>query len=453
MENNVIHDNNVNSVNSNEGVNNVNMTDTLNLILSNQASQMNNLTASLRNTLNEFSAQIGSHMRNLTKDFALHNNKSEDPNGNRLSTGISEDPNGNRLPDSDADMGSEDLTENIDPDNERDLDPSENPTGNRGKQEKNKKRKTGVISHPSKKKRKDISEDSSSNDEDDQISIYCRDDIESPGKEILNLLNGSYEESASRNDGSDNDITTILDEIADDGEKGSPINEELAQAIKKVWHKKVDKNDIKTALKAQPIPSNCEYLQVPRVNSEIYSTLPEYAKSKDVKRQKQEKFIVKAAVPVTGMLLCLMDIKPNEYVSKDVLTELKRRATETITLLGYANANLIQSRRDDIALSLGRDFRQLRNDVPVESSLLFGDELAKRLNAISKTSKINIKPSSTASTGRKYTDYNRSRYASSSQSKNYNSFPKRAYNLPSGKGKQQNNRGYNNNNNNRGRKY
>lgn len=126
MENNVIHDNNVNSVNNNDSVNNVIMTDTLNLILNNQASQMNNLTASLRNTLNEFSAQIESHMRNLTKDFVLHNNKSEDPNGNRLT-------------DSDAGMGSENLTGNRDPEIiERDLDPPENPKGNRGQQEKNK---------------------------------------------------------------------------------------------------------------------------------------------------------------------------------------------------------------------------------------------------------------------------------------------------------------------------
>lgn len=159
---------------------------------------------------------------------------------------------------------------------------------------------------------------------------------------------------------------------------------------------------MKTALKAQPIPSNCEYLQVPRVNSEIYSTLPEYAKSKDVKRQKQKKFIVKAAVSVTGMLSYPMDIRPNDPLSKDVLTELERRAAETITLLGYANTNQIRSRRDDVALSLGRNFRQLRNDVPAEASLLFGDDIAKRLNAISKTSK---KPSSTVSTtSRKYTD-------------------------------------------------
>ena len=92
-----------------------------------------------------------------------------------------------------------------------------------------------------------------------------------------------------------------------------------------------------------------------------------------------------------------MDITVNEKISKETLIELKIKATEAITLLGHANYQLLQTRRDEIVPILSKEFRQLKNDVPAESELLFGDELTKRLTAISKTAKIHLKSSTVTS--------------------------------------------------------
>ena len=118
---------------------------------------------------------------------------------------------------------------------------------------------------------------------------------------------------------------------------GPEIDSTLGEAIKKVWQSELSNEKLKRYHGKYKIPSNCLYLKVPMMDSEIYHHISKASKAHDVKLQKQQKNIVKVSTAVVETLNTPTGIKSNEKLSSQTLTELKKKATDTLAMLSKAN--------------------------------------------------------------------------------------------------------------------
>ena len=159
------------------------------------------------------------------------------------------------------------------------------------------------------------------------------------------------------------------------------------------------------------------------MNQEIFTQVSSQVKSHDIKLQKHQKSILKTSVNLMQMLNTLVSIKPGEPLSQATLMSLAN-TTDTLTILSYANQNIFQTRKDNIMPSLSKEFRELCNNVPKDSKLLFGDDINQRIMSITKTSKSVVKYQSSSRHDEKYSRPSKSYNYYQNQPKNFKSFPK-----------------------------
>ena len=76
----------------------------------------------------------------------------------------------------------------------------------------------------------------------------------------------------SKNDGIE--ITTLLQHISQEQDWGHPRDDGLAGAAKNSWHANIAKDKLKDYVENDKIPSNCTFLSVPKMNSEIFCQIP-----------------------------------------------------------------------------------------------------------------------------------------------------------------------------------
>ena len=127
------------------------------------------------------------------------------------------------------------------------------------------------------------------------------------------------------------------------------------------------------------MPQNFLFLPVPRVNNEIFSVLSQQARGDAVKLHKQEMSLVKVAVPLANMINELIKVKIDQPMSESLLVSLKQSASDALALLGAADSDLLQTRRDGIVPSLSGEYSQLRFNVEKGFPYLFGQNIDDRI--------------------------------------------------------------------------
>ena len=264
-------------------------------ILQKQNEQFKIITDSLKATLDDFSIKINSKINELESNRRTEGvERSEDPSGKRAGkrnrSVRSESPSGNRPS-------------------------SENPTG---KRQKTNESQTDY--------------DSSHSDESD-ISIHAKGNIEDEDNEKNDL----EKIIALQEQDEDKELQHMFSEITGDEGTGPEIDSTLGEAIKKVWQSELSKDKLKRYHEKYKIPSNCLYLKVPMMDSEIYHHISKPSKAHDVKLQKHQKNIVKASTAVVETLNTLIGIKSNEKLSSQTLADLKQKATGSLAMLSIAN--------------------------------------------------------------------------------------------------------------------
>ena len=166
-------------------------------------------------------------------------------------------------------------------------------------------------------------------------------------------------------------VPQLFTTLAKETKKTHAVHEKLATFLEKVWNRQQSKENINNILDKQLIPENCMLLQIPRVDPEIFANIPQQAKGHDVKLQRLQTMLVKAAVPITQLINKLMQIKVDQQMSEELLVSLKESASGAFATLNHADSKMLQMRRDDIVLYLAKEFKQLRNDVQKGSDHLF----------------------------------------------------------------------------------
>ena len=175
--------------------------------------------------------------------------------------------------------------------------------------------------------------------------------------------------------------------MAKETKKAHAVHEKLATSLEKVWNRQESRERINNILDKQLIPENCMFLRIPRVDPEIFASIPQQAKGHDVKLQRQQTIVVKAAVPITQLINKLMQMKVDQQMSEELIVSLKESASEAFAILSHADSQMLQMRRDDIVPYLVKEFKQLRNDVQKGSEHLFGDNITERIASITRATR------------------------------------------------------------------
>ena len=179
-------------------------------------------------------------------------------------------------------------------------------------------------------------------------------------------------------------MTAHLQQISQEQDWGDPIDKELAEIAKHLWHANIAKDKLKNYVENDKIRSNCTFLLVPKMNSKIFCQITSQAKGHDVKLQKLLSMTSLKLIKTPDNLIV---IKESENLDSIRMTRMKRHAIETLTIFSRANGSITQTRRDHTVSYLSRDYKQLRSGVPESSEYLFGDDLYQRVQATTKSSK------------------------------------------------------------------
>ena len=202
------------------------------------------------------------------------------------------------------------------------------------------------------------------------------------------------EDALSLEEDSDDELLKELGEDLDDREKTSEkVAESMADIVNKRFSQGLSENKLKERLEKYPRPENCQNLQVPRVNREIWKDLPATAKQADVKLAGVQRAIVKATAALAQSTQEVLKAHKNKKLTdKRVKAKVMDNNADALALLGHACHDLSVRRRFAIRPHLPKHLRGLCGDnIPVTSNL-FGDNLATAIKEIKELDKISQAP-------------------------------------------------------------
>ena len=141
----------------------------------------------------------------------------------------------------------------------------------------------------------------------------------------------------------------------------------------------MEEEKFKTIDKKYRRPENCPNIGALKVNSEIWNeNLQASHRMTDINLRKIQLLNVSAAYAVIEACEKVVSRmgKYKEDLSKEMITPL----VHSLDFIGKATKDTNQLRRDILKSKLPAKMKQLTKNVPVESELLFGDDLNKRIS-------------------------------------------------------------------------
>ncbi|KAJ8035056.1 hypothetical protein HOLleu_22144 [Holothuria leucospilota] len=211
-------------------------------------------------------------------------------------------------------------------------------------------------------------------------------------QEIQNLLGASDEEPETNTIskitlGEQSSDEHVFDELVSDltaaSKTGPKVQEKVASLITSVCSTKLPPSKLKEKSEKYQIPENIELMQTTQVNKLIWDHLQLGTRTRDIKLQKIQMLNMKAMTALTSLL-------NDTLVSKAKLDKqsLLLKVTDALALMGSANVDLNQLRRDLIKPELKPEYKGLFDKSTPPSKLLFGDDIPQKLRDISDANKL-----------------------------------------------------------------
>lgn len=180
-------------------------------------------------------------------------------------------------------------------------------------------------------------------------------------------------------DGSSSGSFKVLAEEFSVAEKTSPaIDANLADIVKSLLTEKLSKDKLTEVQNKYLRPENCTNLVAPKVNKHIWQQLRQETRNSDSAFQKAQSLVL------SGLYAILQLCNSSSGDQRNVLTH-------TAVLLLSANRELNLKRRDLIRPDLNKQYASLCNPSTPVSSFLFGDDLNKEVEELTKSQKLSSK--------------------------------------------------------------
>ncbi len=186
--------------------------------------------------------------------------------------------------------------------------------------------------------------------------------------------------------GDDELLQALAIEYSSRDKTSSPISAQLAAIVDQSWSATLPDAKLKQKLAEYDRPENCGRLLAPKVNHEIWSRISLIGQRQDLKFVGVQNSNACAAAALAKSTQALLDNKP--IFSKDEdngvaqWKELVTSQIDALALLGNANCQLSQRRREMLKPFLNKEYAALCSSQTAITSLLFGDELQNQLASI-----------------------------------------------------------------------
>ncbi len=148
---------------------------------------------------------------------------------------------------------------------------------------------------------------------------------------------------------------------------GNEVNEDIARSTLYMLDHQLEEKTLSDTNEKYPPPNNCEYLDVPKVNSVIWDKLSQTTRSKDLKLQRVQKSLTRGISAYIQTLSRLPDVTPNEGQQ------------DTLALLCNANFEMNALRKELIKPEMNPQCAHLCKSSNPVTKFLFGDDLSKRV--------------------------------------------------------------------------
>ena len=189
-------------------------------------------------------------------------------------------------------------------------------------------------------------------------------------------------EPSDLGEGSSSDSFKTLAEEFSVAEKTAPaIDSSLAEIVKSLILEKLPKDKLAEVQNKYLRPENCTNLVAPKINKQIWQQLRQETRNNDSAFQKAQSLLL------SGLYALLQTCNSSSGQQKNVLTH-------AAVLLLSSNRELSLKRRDLIRPDLNEQHASLCNSSTPVSSFLFGVELNKEVEELTKSHKLSSKVTS-----------------------------------------------------------
>ena len=186
-------------------------------------------------------------------------------------------------------------------------------------------------------------------------------------------------EPSDLGEGSSSHFFKTLAEEFSVAEKTAPaIDSSLAEIVKSLLLEKLPKDKLAEVQNKYLRPENCTNLVAPKINKQVWQQLRQETRNNDSAFQKAQSLLL------SGFYAVLQTCNSSSGQQKNVLTH-------AAVLLLSSNRELSLKRRGLIRPDLNKQYASLCNPFTPVSSFLFGDELNKEVEKLTKSHKFSSK--------------------------------------------------------------
>ena len=186
--------------------------------------------------------------------------------------------------------------------------------------------------------------------------------------------------------GSEAEDTDMYDEVLKFFDKeehlGDPVSETTVNLVKAALRAPTSQSKQKEMLDGVFRPQNCDALQVPRTNNQIWRNMQSKTRDNDMEYQRIQSMLHKGMTP----LLKLLDESKQKKDFPAV-----HLCLDTFKILAMTSRHITQRRREAILPDLAPIYRQLGAVTKPITTNLFGDDLVKEVKEIREGQTLSLK--------------------------------------------------------------
>lgn len=204
--------------------------------------------------------------------------------------------------------------------------------------------------------------------------------------------NGVRPGTADSDSESDEDLEDIAKHIAEqfelEDEMGPNVNDSVASVVRKLLEKPASEQALKHKLDKIKRPANCDALQTPKLNSEIWGMLKSGSRSKEIRLHRMQNKIVKATTQIAMVISSITDESLGKKARPVDVKTLITNLFGVVGILGSAIQDTSQQRKEEIRWVLPKKFKAMCSAQQPVTSKLFGDDLAKVVKDLNETNRL-----------------------------------------------------------------